>query len=237
MKISGVGLGAFLFGFACVPYSQANQYATVSTGQSNTGGFFSAQNVSMSSSWSPNSPCYFIVKTNWTAFNGSHTALKDWIELGRVNGAVRSSSGSNFCASDRVAFYDAYYTASGRYNATGVLTYNETPITTISTSGSHNYQIKKISATDWRTYIDGATTLTYTGLNYSSSVKHDVGWETNSLSPFLGSPNYSNPHQVLVNGTWTNWSSGSKFDASNGGNNLGWLANFDGAFWKAKYNQ
>jgi hypothetical protein len=238
MKILSIGIGALLLGLAYVPGSQAaSQYAVVSTSQANTGGFFSAQNVSMSASWSPNSPCSFIVKTNWVAFNGSNATSKDWIELGRVNGSVRSPSGNSFCGSERVGFYDAYYTATGRINAAGVLTYNETPITTISTSGSHNYQIKKISSTEWRTYIDGITTLTYTGWNYPTSVRHDVGWETNSLSPFWTSPNYSSSHQVLINGTWTNWSSGSRNDASTGWNNLGWFANFDGAFWKAKYNQ
>lgn len=238
-----LGLSALLLGLAYAPRADAiNNYAYVRTTQSSTGGFFSAPNVSMSSGWSTSNPCNFLVKTQWLSFNGTYSAAKDWIELGRVNGAVKNPNGTATCGSGqtagKVSNYDAYYTATGRYNSAGVLTYNEFPITTIGTSGTHSYKIEKISTANWRTYIDGITTLTYTGWSASNPVIHEVGWEANNSISSWTSPNYANPLQILVNGSWVNWGSLAKVDSSNGGNNLGWVATTDGgSAWKSKYTR
>lgn len=235
---SVLSLSILLLGLSYAPASlAANQYAFVRTSQSNTGGFFSAPNVSMSSGWSSSNSCAFLVKTSWLGFKGTYSRADDWIELGRVNGAVQNPQGNATCSGGKVSNYDAYYTARGRYNSAGVLDYAEFPITNISTSGTHNYQIKKVSSADWRTYIDGITTLTYPGWSAANATTHDVGWEANNNTSSWASPNYSTAHQILVNGSWTNWGSLGKVDASTGGNTLGWFANPDGGTSQAKFTR
>ncbi len=111
-----LGLSVLLLGLTYAPCAHAaKQYAAYRAVQNNTGGFFSAPNVSMSSGWSSSNPCNFLVKTQWLSFNGANAANKDWIELGRVHGAVQAQSGGTYnCGTAAmVSYYDAYYTAVG----------------------------------------------------------------------------------------------------------------------------
>ena len=215
----------------------ANEYAIIHNLTDNEGGFFSAPDVSMTSNWSSSNPCLFVVKTQWLAYKGADPAQQDWIELGRVNGAVRSSTGTTYCGTIKVGFYDTFYTARAKHDSFGQETYEEWPVTSISTGGTHNYQVKKTALNEWTAYIDYTRVLTHTGWNQSKSVRHDIGWETNTATAWWGTPNYSTAHQLLINSSWQNWNTGFKEDASNSGNSLGWYANFDGAYSKAKYTR
>ena len=247
---SVLGLGVLLLGLAYAPSAHAaKQYASYRAVQNNTGGYFSAPNVSMNSGWSSSNPCNFLIKTQWLSFKGASSANDDWIELGRVHGAVERESGGTYnCGTSAnpsmVSYYDAYYTATMKFNSTGGYSYREWPITTISTAGSHSYQIKKVSSnTDWRGYIDNIQVLTYPGWNAANAAYQDVGWEANyatNTTPTWTSPNYANPLKFLINGSWTDWSSTNVTTAGSGSisqGSLGWAVSTDGASYKLKYTR
>lgn len=214
-----------LFSLAATP-AFANEYAIVSNMTTNEGGYFSAPNVSMNSNWSTSFPCRFINKTHWLRFDGAHASYDDWLEVGRTHGKIEDATGTVTCGGEKVKLYDAYYTAYGTYDSAGVLTYEEFPVTGFSTTGTHNYQIQRTGTGQWKAYVDFTAVRTYTW-NFSSSTGQDIGWEANTTAATWTAPNYSTSHQLLISGSWRNWSTGVYYDYSTGHNVMGWYADCD----------
>lgn len=195
----------------------ANEYSRVANlGVTVQGAYFYSPSVSLNSYWSTSQPCRFIIKTHWLGFADSNGNSTGWIEIGRVHGAMSDPSSSVKCGLDPVSNYNAYYVATQN----GSL-YDEWPVTGFGTTGAHNFQVQRTGFGEWTAYIDYTAVRKFTRTEQNAA-RHRVGFESNYSDTWFASPSDTTSHQVLVNGTWEYWTSGSREDASTGYNNVNW---------------
>lgn len=200
------------------------EHAIVITDKVNTGSYFSYTDVTMTSGWNTSNPCRFVNKTTWIGFNGDYSK-PDWLETGRTAGKMPDSSGSVTCGGLKVVGINGNYAAYGKYNSSGVLTYEEWGYNA-SHSGTHNFQIQRTSATEWKAYFDLGVIKTFTW-NKTSGFDARVGLEVNNSVSTIAFPNYTTSHQTRsTSGTWSNWTNGQIIDASDMYNSRNWYVNF-----------
>jgi hypothetical protein len=231
MNIERIAIGfmltaaLFFLGSPTSSFGAVHQYALVRNTTPNEGAYFFARNVSMNSEWSTFFPCRYLVKTQWLGFDGDNPDKQDWIEIGRLHGPAPAEISSASCEGIPVRFYDAYYTASGKYDSSGQLTYSESLITGFRIDGSHNWQIQRTGSSEWTAYIDYTAVRKYAWAK-THAVRHDVGWETNSSAATWESPNYAGAIQLLINGIWKTWTTGQRLDYNSLVNAMKWYADF-----------
>lgn len=197
--------------------SAANYYGIVTTSDSIDGTYFYARTQDMDSKWtSTTSGQYrFILHTTW--IQSAASSGTKWIEVGFVDGAM-AEPGST------VSYHNGFYTATGSYDTYGNLaSYAEYIITGPSTAvgTGHNYQVQRTGTDDWGVYVD--YTLYHTYNDFATSCDGtDVGLETNYAYSTSDQWN-ERAFQVLKNGSWSAWSSGSiKREDSSQGISVDW---------------
>lgn len=247
LTASLLAVGQVLSFSAAAQVTTDRQYAIVRTYAPAIGANFSAANVTLNSGWSRAEACRSLTKEMWMSFNtpvSSVTGNKDWLEVGRKHGRLPTYPDEptpidrGTCGNTPVSFYDAYFTARMLTDSSGVQRYRAWAIVGPSTTGTHNYQIKKPNADSWAIYIDRVVRLTHTDWPYSAAADTTVGWETSSNVATWASPNYSTDHQVLLSdGKFYYWSNGERFNVNTFG--LNWVASFYNttptAYSQAKY--
>jgi hypothetical protein len=201
------------------------EHAIVSISQTNQGSYFSYTDVTMNSGWNTSNPCRFLNKTTWIGFNGDHPTNTDWLEVGRTHGKIPNASGTVTCGSDKVISINGNYAAYGKFSSSGVLTYEEWGYAA-SNSGTHNFQIQRTATNEWKAYFDFNVIKTFAWAP-TSGITARVGLEVNNSVATMTFPNYTTAHQTQsTSGVWSNWTSGTRFDASGSYNSRGWYANF-----------
>lgn len=198
--------------------ASANYYGVVGTSNSMDGAYFYAVTQPLDSKWANTAAAKnrFILHTTWIR-NESSSGLS-WIEVGFVDGAMDSTGSGN------PTHHNGFYTATGAYNANGALiAYDEYFITGPGTATGlgHTYQIQRTGYSSWGVYVDYNLCHTYYDFATSCTSAH-VGLETNYAGSTSSQWN-ERAFQILKNGSWQAWSSGSVVENdTNDGISVSW---------------